>query len=349
MTTSQQAIWAERASIAQRSLDHFFGTDHPQLLNNSHPAGDNATFNYWWLAHLIDVRIDAYLRTGDRAWLEQAEEAYRNIRERNGGSLFNDYFDDMLWYALAILRLYEASADASYLADAEEIWRHVREFGWNDIGGASVAWRKQQLYYKNTSANAPFVILSARLAQVTGDEQYLEDGRAAYQWLTDTLVGPDGFVEDGINRQEDGKVDLHWRFTYNQGLYVGAGVALFHATGDERYLEQATQTALTALRELSDGALFREEGAGGDEGLFKGVYYRYVGTLLDALPADSDATTTLSEFIRSSTDALWQHGQVGEWLRAGDDWSQPAAEKVDFSTQLSAIMALELRAALERA
>ena len=348
MTIIQQTVWGERATIAQRSLDHFFGAEGKQLLNNSYPAGDNTTFNYWWLAHLVDVRIDAFERTGDKVWLDKAEDAYRNVHDRNDGALFNDYFDDMLWYALAILRLYDVTSDASYLDASKKIWDHVVDHGWNDQMGASVAWRKQQLYYKNTPANGPFVILSARLAAHDDAARYLDYGVAAYRWLTNTLVGPDGFVEDGINREENGEVDLHWRFTYNQGLYVGAAVALAKAAGDARYLEQATRTALTAIREMSENGLFAQEGVGGDEGLFKGIYYRYVGTLLDELGTASDDARALEAFIRSSTDALGQNAQVDGWLLAGDDWSAPAPDRVDFSTQLSAIMALELRADRER-
>lgn len=346
-TASQTTTWDERATIAQNSLDHFFGADEPQMLHNSYPAGDDSTFNYWWLAHLVDARIDAFERTGDPVWLDKAAAVYRNVRERNDGSLFNDYFDDMLWYALAILRLADASGDQGYLADAESIWAHVVEHGWNDTMGSSLAWRKQQLYYKNTPANGPLVILSARLFRRRPEGRYLDYALAAYRWLAETLVGADGFVEDGINREENGELDRHWRFTYNQGLFVGAGVALFEATGEQRYLDEAATTALTALRELADEGIFRQEGAGGDEGLFKGVYYRYVGTLLEHLDPAGDAARTLEEFVRSSTDALWRNARVGPWLLAGDDWSASAPEKVDFSTHLSAIMALELRARRE--
>ncbi len=348
MTTVQQTAWGERATLAQHSLDHYFGAEGEQLLNNSYPAGDNATFNYWWLAHLIDARLDAFERTGDQEWIRKAETAYRNVLERNEGSLFNDYFDDMLWYALAILRLHDATGDTRYLDDAKRIWNHVVDHGWNEVMGPSVAWRKQQLYYKNTPANGPFVILSARLADRDDDARHLGYATAAYRWLTDTLVRDDGFVEDGINREETGEIDLHWRFTYNQGLYIGAGVALAKVTGDRRYLDDASRTALTALTELAEGGLFRQEGAGGDEGLFKGIYYRYLGGLLEELdPASADARA-LEQFLRSSTDALWSNARLGQWLLAGDDWSKPAPDKVDFSTQLSAIMALELRAGRDR-
>jgi len=341
--------WSARADLAQRSLDHFFGAPAPQLINNSYPEADNAVFNYWWLAHVIDARLDAFQRSGDQAWLEAAEATSRNLRERNGGSLFNDYFDDMLWYALALLRLHEAGGSAEYLESAREIWSHVVEFGWNDQQGLSVAWHKEQLHYKNTPANGPFAILSARLYAIDGDEERLRYGLAAFDWLTATLVGADGFVEDGINREGDSRVDLHWRFTYNQGLYVGAAVALSRVSDRDDLLTLATRTALTAIRELSDGAVFGDEGDGGDEGLFKGVYYRYLGTLLGELDPDSADAKILAGFVRSSTDELWEHGQRDEWLLAADDWRHALDTPVHYSTQLSAIMATELRAALESA
>ena len=79
-------------------------------MNNVYPLRDekeNETFNYWWIAHLVDVRIDAYLRTNDTAYLQQAEETYHYNKARNHNTLLHEFYDDMLWNALAGLRLYE--------------------------------------------------------------------------------------------------------------------------------------------------------------------------------------------------------------------------------------------------
>jgi predicted alpha-1,6-mannanase (GH76 family) len=354
--------WSDRADVAQRSLDHFFGAEWPQFLENSHPAGTGVpeTFNYWWLAHVIDARLDAFERTGDEAWRDQAEEGYRNIVERNGGQLFNDYFDDMLWFALAILRLHEATGRESYLADAVAIWDHVIAEGWNDAGGASLAWRKQQLEYKNTPANGPLVILSLRLERAgvdAGGRDFRGHATTAFSWLEANLVGEDGFVEDGINREGDGRVDTQWRFTYNQGLYIGAAVELARSAGDSSdlrrgYLDRAVRTARTAIAELSDGSVFRDEGEGGDEGLFKGVFYRYLGELARELAAGTDdedrvALTEFDDFVRRGTDRLWETAFDGEWLRPANDWSASSDESIPYSTQLSAIMAIEQRVAIE--
>lgn len=350
MTTTHDRDWGEIADLAQHSLDQLFRAPGPQHLHNSHPAGtgDAATFNYWWLAHVVDARVDAWVRTGDPVWLDRAAATAAHVVERNEGSLTNDYFDDMLWFGLALLRLHEATGAPEHLQDALALWDHVVAHGWNDAQGTSLAWREQQLEYKNTPANGPLVILSLRLERVLpGTRDFRTYASTALAWLERTLVRPDGFVEDGINREGDGRIDTQWRFTYNQGLYVGALVEWWAATEDSTALARAEQTALTAVVELSDGTVFRDEGDGGDEGLFKGVYYRYLGTLLPVLDPASATRRRLAEFLRASTDALVTHGVHDGVLRPGDDWSRPWEGPIPYSTLLSAIMAVEQRWLLE--
>lgn len=352
MTSTSAQLWSAHADNAQHSLDHFFGVEGAQFLANSHPhdRGNTDVFNYWWLAHVIDARVDAWVRTGKRDWLEQAVRTRDNLVERNGGQLFNDYFDDMLWLGLALERVYDGTGQQQYLDEAIAIWDHVIAEGWNETLGWSLAWRKQQREYKNTPANGPLVILAVRLSRLDTTRDYLAYAQLAFDWLTENLVGADGFVEDGINREGDGQVDTQWRFTYNQGLYVGAGVELFGATGEREYLERAVQTAVVAIRELSDGSVFPDEGDGGDEGLFKGVYYRYLGELLAVLAGEAgfaDEQELLEGFLRSSTDILWQNGRVDGHLRPGNNWSEAPSEWIPYSTQVSAIFAVEQRFRIE--
>ncbi|MFT8640187.1 glycoside hydrolase family 76 protein [Bifidobacterium sp.] len=343
--------WALRADVLQNSLDDYFSAPQPQYLHNRYPhtKEDDALFNYWWLAHVIDCRLDAYQRSHDAHRLRQATQTHDNLIARNHGSLFNDYFDDMLWFALADLRLYEATSQRSYLQEVLRLWDHTIENGWNDILGPSLSWRKQQPYYKNTPANAPLSILGARLHRITGEQRYLDYSRAAFDWITDTLVRSDGFVGDGINRHQDLAKDDQWNFTYNQGTYIGAAIEIADCTNDPGLPQLAIRTAKVTLQELVRDGVFVVEGENGDEGLFKGIFYRYLGLLIDHLSPESHAMPELISFIVGSTDRMWEHARRNSdgALLLGNDWNAPSQGQQYYSTELSGIMAAELRSHVE--
>lgn len=334
----------ERAEAAQESFDFYYRSKDPeQLYNNTwpleNPEKDNRQFNYWWLAHLMDARLDGYLRSGDEGYLSSTKEIYRYSKNRNGGTLIHEYYDDMLWNALALLRLHEIEGEQLYFDEADLIWHDVAETGWNDHCGGGFAWKKTQLDYKNTPVNAPFIILSCRLYRLTKKQAYLDEAKKAYGWMQKVLIrDTDGFVEDGINRMGDGKLDSDWQFTYNQGVWMGAGTELFRITGEEGYLCKAEQTAKTAISLLTppDGRAFTQETEGGDVGLFKGIFYRYAGLLLQERDIPE-----LRSFIERSTDLLWENCYDGAHLLPSGDWHRPAAGQIDFSVFLSGIMATE--------
>ncbi|MFE1646571.1 glycoside hydrolase family 76 protein [Microbacterium sp. P01] len=341
------STWAHRADIAQQSIDEFFGADDRRIAHMTFPRRLHEPFHYWWLAHLVDVRLDAFERTRRVAWAEDAARVARGIRRRNRGSLYNDYFDDMLWFALALQRLRTAAGDVAAGEDARALWEYSFRRGWNDAFGQSLAWRTQQLAYKNTPANGPFAILAARLAAADGDPRALEYARRGFDWLTTRMRGADGIVDDGVNRTGDGTVD-HWRFTYNQGLYIGAAVEIGRATGDRTPLRAAEETALATIRQLTGGGVFVSEDDGGDSGLFRGIFYRYLGLLLPHLDPGAAGRLELVAFVRGSTDSLWESAQRDGLMLADDDWRSTPTGRVSLATQLSAVMAVEMRAALER-
>lgn len=336
------------ADAAQRATNRLFGAEWPQVLHHAYPShpDSDAQLHYWWLAHAVDAELDAYDRTGRPRHLADAERVVASVRQRNGGDLVNDYFDDMNWMALALHRLWERTRRRSYLDDAVALWTEIRTEGWNDTYGESVAWRREQLDYKNTPSNAPFAILSYRLHRDAGLADATADGDTIVEWMRDTLVDAEsGLVADGINRQGDGAIDWAWRFTYCQGVWVGALVEAYQHHGDPALLEEATHTALFAVRELTAGPVFRSEGQG-DGGLFKGIYYRYLAQLLAELPASRDRRELVA-FLRDSTGLLRDTSSTGDLLLAGPDWTTAAPQPTDLSTHLSGVMALEARVAVD--
>lgn len=344
--------WSTRADLLQDGVDVLYGAPMPQYLHNRHPyePGDDEIFNYWWLAHVIDCRLDAYGRTHDERRLEQACLVHDNIIERNGGDVRNDYFDDMLWFALATLRLYEESRRQRYLDEVLGLWEFIIEYGWNDIIGPSLSWRIQQPGYKNAPANAPLAILGARLHMLIGDRKFLDYALQSFAWICENLVGADGFVADGMNRLGDGEMDSGWKFTYNQGTYIGAAVELSACSRHpERYMALAEHTVRASMNQLVLDEVFAVEGVRGDEGLFKGIFYRYAGLLLSRSTHGSPTIAALERFIVMSTERMWDHGSraVGESLLFGDDWNSAPVGPQYLSTQLSAVMAAEQRVGVE--
>ncbi len=121
--------FAKYAALGHQSLDQLFANEDPQqFMNNISPLTSpeqNRVFNYWWLAHLIDARIDGYLRTQDHYYSDAAFGTYHYSKHHNYDTLIHEYYDDMLWNGLAALRLYEISGDLEALEDAKAVCEDI--------------------------------------------------------------------------------------------------------------------------------------------------------------------------------------------------------------------------------
>lgn len=340
--------WDLIAEKAQKSLDYFYQSeDSSQYLNNFYPMEsetDNEIFNYWWLAHTVDVKIDGYLRTNNKKYLDEAEEVYYYNKARNKGTLVHVYYDDMLWNALASFRLYEITSKPVYLEDAKIVWQDLVDTGWNDHMGGGFAWRKIQMDYKNTPVNLPFIILSLKLYQLENKEMYLNWAYKTWDWTKEVLLRDTFFVEDGINREGDGRIDIQWEFTYNQGVFIGSCIEFYHITKDYEFIRMAKRNADESIRLLSDGKVFKDEGEGGDEGLFKGIFYRYFAELAIILNEEKYV-----DFIEDGITVLVENAESEHHFMMGMDWYKPQSKKTPFSAQLSGIMAIEMFVKISKA
>ena len=335
--------WAAIADSTQTAtFDRFISENGQYYAQNN--AGDQ-TFHYWWNAHVLDVLVDAHLRTNDKE--NEMLAILRGIRSMNNGVYPNDYYDDMEWLALSALRAYQATGNEEFMEAVEILWEDIKK-GWNDHQGGGIAWRKSQLDYKNTPANAPAVILAARLYQDQNRPEDLEWAKRIYQWQKENLVDPsNGLVWDGINRNGDGMIDKDWKFTYTQGVYIGAAIELFLITNDQVYLDDAVQTANLVVNDgyFSPEGILRSEG-GGDGGLFKGILVRYLTYMIQHADLPSDRESIYREFLETNAKEMYSHIRRPEIL-IGPAWNTPADPVIDASIQLSGLMLLESMAALE--
>ncbi|UKS30900.1 glycosyl hydrolase [Paenibacillus sp. HWE-109] len=331
---------AAYADQIQSTLSRLYWNPEIQLMNQwddslTNPRVDE-NYYYWWQAHAVDVCLDGLLRTGRAEYADRVDQLFRGILRSNGGTFRHNYYDDMAWMALAWLRAYDILGDPQYRESATDLWADIRG-GWNDHMGGGIAWRKDQLDYKNTPANAPAAILAARLFQRFGDAEDLAWAQKIYAWNKAVLRDPsDGFIWDGINRLGDKQIDKDWQFTYCQGVYLGAALELFSCTADQSYLMDARQTAeAVVIRLCEPGAgILPDEGID-DTGLFKGILIRYLLQMAQ-LQAELPTRIITDNAIMLITNGLDVYGRVGT------NWRTPPADgPIQLSVMLSGVMLLE--------
>ncbi|WP_086595944.1 glycoside hydrolase family 76 protein [Hymenobacter crusticola] len=344
--TAVVANWAARADSAQAALQQGFWSPTAQyyLKNNS---GD-ASFNYWWQAHGLDVLSDAYQRTKSADYLTRMRQLQQGAKAKNGNTYLNEFYDDMEWQALACLRAFELTQDPDYKNTANLLWADIK-LGWNEQQGGGIAWKKSQRSYKNTPANAPAAILAARLYSLDRNPDDLAWAQKIYTWEKAKLVDPtSGAVWDGINRQGDNQIDKDWRFTYNQGTFIGAGLALYRATQQASYLDDATRTASYVLNDsqLSPSGILKDEG-NGDGGLFKGILIRYLNLLSTEAAVSAANKASYVSFLKFNGESLYKRGTRKPQFIFNTNWTSLPGSSVDGSTEMSGVMMLEVMADLQ--
>ncbi len=307
----------------------------------------NTNFNYWPQAHMLDVLIDAYLRTKNTVYPQRMKALLTDLKATNGGTYTNDYYDDMGWMANACIRAYTVTNDADYLIVAQILYTDIKT-GSNTSQGGGIAWRKTQLNYKNTPSTTNAIILAARIYEVQNNANDLALAKSLYSWMKGTLVDPTtGVVYDGINSSGTGALDKNI-YTYNQGAFIGAAIELYNATKDATYLADAVLTANNAItdsRMVSVGVL-KNEGQG-DGGLFKGIDVRYLTALTELSGLDAASSTKFAAFLQNNALYLYTVGIAKPTYLAGPDWTQKPTGSVDLTTQLSGMMMMEAAAKLQ--
>ena len=300
--------WSNIADSSVTSLNQNFWNGGKYYQNASPNDGQ---FHYWPQAHALDVLVDAYTRTGNENYVRYMNDWFVGVRERNGNTFLNEFYDDMEWNALAMQRVYRATNDTRWLTEAKVLWDDIKT-GWNETMGGGIAWRKSQLGYKNTPANAPACILAARLYVDTGTEDYLTWAKKIYDWQKATLVDPaTGLVFDGINGNGDGKLqdDPGWSFAYNQGTFIGAALELYNITNENVYLQDALKTAnhMIVNPVMSPSGIMRSSD-NGDGGLFNGIGVRYLTLLIVNASTPAGARESYVDYLQKNAETLWLEG-----------------------------------------
>ncbi|NIG54495.1 glycoside hydrolase family 76 protein [Chitinophaga sp. Cy-1792] len=330
--------WSQIADSSLKGLlNNYWNQDKYFNQNNN----GNTTFNYWPNAHALDVLVDAYIRTGDAAIKTRMDDLLAGMKVKNGNTYINYFYDDMEWMTLACLRAFEATGDTKYKDVAVLLWNDIKG-GWDAVWGGGIHWNKDfSKNYKNTPANAPAVIIAARMYAITQQPDDIAWAKKIYDWEKAVLVDPvSGLVWDGINQDGSGNVVKNWNFTYNQGVFIGAGVELYKLTGQATYLNDALKTANNALGgTFTKSNILNSEG-NGDGGLFKGILVRYLMLLITDGSISSTDAAKFASFLQLNAETLWQKGTSKPQMIFNKDWTVPATNS-DLTEQLSGEMLMD--------
>lgn len=292
----------------------YFYTNSDRQIDYAHAIGpyQGLYSDFWWEAQLWNVVMDAYLRTGSKTYLKMINEVYNGFTAAYPGWV-NDYNDDLGWWALACLRAYDITREPRYLHQSETLYQTIRQSEDSKLGGG-VWWTIDgQNAQKNVATNAPFVMTSVRLYELTKNKSYLQNGVTLFQWI-DTHLKQNGHLNDHIDAS--GSV-TGWEFTYNYGTYLGAAAALYRVTHQPAYYNDAMWASDYAIANLTNNGILKDEG-NGDGGAFKLVFVEYLHQF-----AMRYHLTKYQDFLVQNARVAWSNRRTSDKLM-GSDWSAPA-------------------------
>jgi predicted alpha-1,6-mannanase (GH76 family) len=333
------ATFHDRADQGLQSFLLKFWSGSSQYLRNKYPS-DGTLTGYWTYAHGWEALMDGVERTGGQQYAGLIESFYEGQDQRGW---YSAYYDDECWMILALLRAFDLNGDTKYLNEAAALYGDVMS-GWDTTCcGASKGglWWDKAHTQKATAANAGAALAGARLYLRTGDTNLLAFAQQVYSYWYANMVNSstyqvcDHVIPDGTK--------VWWRFTYNEGLMIGASVALYDATGTAAYLTRAHNIAGYMINNevsstaygpvLYDGS---NTGCGGDCHEFKGPAYRYLTQLY---AKDTNRTAYLS-VLRASDNALWNLARNSTSTVFSVDWAGPVQTNVDEAQVNAACIAL---------
>lgn len=342
--------WNEAATASTDALISEFWNEEQGYFNYNSGVTDGIyDNNYWPQAHAMDVVIDAFVRNNDSRYSDLFDKWYEGVKKKNGGSYYNNFYDDEEWIALTMLRLYEVTSDQKYLNTALDLWADITT-AWNtDYAGGGMAWTHDQPWQKNACSNGPASLIACRLYELDGQKpEYLEWAQRIYNWQRTVLFNPaTGAVSDGLNGATETLSDVC--LTYNQGTFLATCHRLYSITDDIIYLKDARRCANYCISHLIDAGnnVLRDEGSG-DNGLFKGIFMRYFLDFIQEPDLESHYRNKFSTFFCNNAAILWSQGIADKrQILFGPSWTVGPMGSTQLTSMTSGCTLMEMRARYE--
>lgn len=284
-------------------------------------GGDYVGADFWDFAEIFEIVEDLYEVSGDRSLFPMMDEMYtRAIRDYGETWEKNPFNDDIMWLCIACARAYRYTGEEKYLRTAKINFDLVWNRAFSNALGGGLFWRVENRS-KNTCVNCPAAVAAALIADTSGDKTYMVRAALALDWAERMMFEPDtGKVYDCIGL--DGRVNK-WSSTYNQGTFIGASMALYAFTGEERYLQNAKAAAAYVKDVMYAGGVMNNEEPGNDLPGFKGILARYIRRF-----ADSTGSADYRDWLRLNADSAYANRNAEGLMNTR--LAEKTADGVDF-------------------
>ncbi|RYD35386.1 MAG: DUF1080 domain-containing protein, partial [Verrucomicrobiaceae bacterium] len=282
---------------------------------------------FWGQANMMEMVADANERAPNQDKRDRLAALCRGFTNYHGNDwAWNEYNDDIMWACIVFAKTYRATNDVTYLNRATANFDAVWNRAWATSLGGGLYWKVGGTG-RNACVNAPAAIAACLLYDITGNTAYLDKARSIITWMDANLVvTSSGAIDDHITT--DG-TRVGWRFTYNQGTYVGACSALYRITGEISYLQNAIKAARYTRDSMCNAAgIFPNHGTSGDGGGFNGIGIRWITRMV----RDQGLWDEFYPWLKANAEAAWTIRRTADDL-SWANWraATPAPPEVLFS------------------
>jgi predicted alpha-1,6-mannanase (GH76 family) len=301
------------------------------------------TTGWWNSANSLEATINYARLTNDHQYDSLIENTFNQARSQSlpGGVPFSaNYYDDQLWWCLALIAAYDLLKDIKFLNAAIALF-HDCGYAVDTVCGGGLWWDRQHTQ-KGSAENLLYIIAACRLYHRTQQAQYHDIAVQTWAWFeTSGLFDKNKLLVYDQVQANCGSMNMT-TWTYNQGLCIGALselsqiVKLRCPSCSFGYIVIARGVLQASLAHLAPNGILTEpcewnNTCGADGPQFKGVFMRYVGQAAPHLGQD----TLIRPFVRQQVTSLWGNARRSD-NAFGLHWSGPF-DSADAARQTSAL------------
>ncbi|XP_041357624.1 uncharacterized protein LOC121374585 [Gigantopelta aegis] len=249
----------------------------------------NGYDGFWQDGALLEALANFKSYANNTRYMSVLKSSYREIYELKLAYAPYPSFDDMAWYALSYIRIYEVTGWPEFLDVAQQIFDFCWTSGWDSSGNCGGGmWFDNNRNSKQTITNVQMLVVGAKLHRLTkrNDTQLLDKVMLVWRYIlknglvdTKTML-----ISDGA--RQNCTADGNYNPTYNQGVFVGALVELWKLLRDPQYLSMANAVANATITLKSVNGTLTEwcdfQVCNDDTKMYKGIFTRNLRYLMDA-------------------------------------------------------------------